>query len=172
MKQLFPSNGNGSMASRRKQIDYLIENRQPFLLAAYPVAARMVNDTHGMTYELVLWQTRHGEESFSPLVMDRVTFEDLVEEYDMTCLAENGYGRIFGIDDTMRQLDGMAREATEKIEKELKDVTLQMSLNGCDIELLKDRKKALNHDLRHQKDTFEKEQSIITFRFKNEDYEA
>lgn len=105
--------GGQTLESRREQIRRLLDEEQPFVLARYSVSSPFVTDAWSWAYELILWQTRAGEEEQQSLVMDAITFRHLIREFNMYLAEQNDDGAVYECNSLLRDLTAQWREDME-----------------------------------------------------------
>ena len=109
--------------SIEESVAMLVEKNQPFLLVSFPVRMRFVTDRKSYCYELVLFQTRERESAMDCLTMDKRTFAELIEKYELKILRRDPVnGIIYGIDGRFHDLSKEEKQIRSTPERRIAEL--------------------------------------------------
>lgn len=107
----------------KESVAMLVEKNQPFLLVSFPVRMRFVTDRKSYCYELVLFQTRERESAMDCLTMDKRTFAELIEKYELKILRRDPVnGIIYGIDERFHDLSKEEKQIRSTPERRIAEL--------------------------------------------------
>lgn len=96
--------GGTTLSARRHQIQDLLDKGQPFVLAKYALSIPLVEGAYSWAYELIIWQTREGDDEQQSLLLEPIIFRKLIKEFDMKAVYRIKEGEVYACNSLMADL--------------------------------------------------------------------